>query len=95
MSAQSYLDTIEQRTGLTPRQLVTKAREAGLTAESKAGEIGSWFKTEYDLGHGHAMTMAQVVRNLDTVDIKNAETTPEPPGSIGRMWLDGIPTRPS
>lgn len=94
MSGQSYLDTIEKKTGFTPRELIAKANDAGLTADNKAGEILAWFKTEYSLGHGHAMTMAQVIRNLDTVDVKNAGITPEPPGSIGRLWLDGLESRP-
>ena len=94
MSAQSYLDSVEKKTGLTPRALVERAHAAGLSAASKAGEIGAWFKTEYGLGHGHAMAMAQVVRNYESVDLKNAATTPEPPGSFGRVWLDGAATRP-
>lgn len=94
MSAQSYLDTIENKTGKTPRALVTLANQHGLTDQTKAGEIVAWFKAEFSLGHGHAMTMAQIVRNPHTVDIKNAETSPAPPGSIGRLWLDGITTRP-
>lgn len=51
-------------------------------------------KTEYALGHGHAMAIAQVIKHRETIDIKNAETTPEPPVSIGRLWLDGKDTRP-
>jgi hypothetical protein len=94
MSGQSYLDTIERRTGLTPRQLIAQAHAAGLTADTRAGEIGTWFKTQHSLGHGHAMTMAQVLRHLESIDVKNADTTPEPPGSIGRLWLDGIAGRP-
>ena len=94
MSAQAYLDTIERKTGLIPRELVQRAFEQGFTDKTKAGEIATWFKTEFDLGHGHAMTLAQVVRNLDTVDIRNVDITPEPTGSMGRLWLDGFATRP-
>lgn len=95
MSAQSYLTTVEKQTGKTPRELIALAHDAGLTGESKAGEIGTWFKTEHGLGHGHAMTMAQVIRNLDSIDLANPEPTGPPPGSIGRLWLDGEATRPS
>ena len=94
-SAQSYLTTIEKKTGLTPRQLLERIDAAGLGAPTtKAGEIVAWLKTEYDLGHGHAMTLAQVSRNRDTVDVKNADTTPEPSGSMGRLWLDGADSIP-
>lgn len=40
MSFQAYLDTIEKKTGLTPRQLLEIAREKGLGQEGvKAAEI--------------------------------------------------------
>jgi hypothetical protein len=94
MSGQSYLDSIEKKTGVTPRELVRRAHDAGLTATSKTGEVVAWFKAEYALGHGHAMAMAQTIKHLESVDIKNADSTPEPPGSIGRMWLDGAANRP-
>ena len=71
------------------------ADERGLgAAGTKTGEVVAWLKTEYALGHGHAMAIAQVIKHRETVDIKNAETTPEPPVSIGRLWLDGKDTRP-
>jgi hypothetical protein len=95
MSAQSYLDTIEGRTGLTPRQLVAKAAEAGYSGPAvAAAELGKWFAATYDLGHGHAMTMAQVVKQLEHVDQRNEGITAPPRGSIGRLWLDGKDTRP-
>lgn len=47
MSFQAYLDTIEQKTGLTPRQLVEIAQEKGLDQPGiKAGEILSWLKDD-------------------------------------------------
>jgi len=95
MSAQAYLTTIEQRTGKTPRELIASAADAGLTTGSKAGEIVAYFKTEHDLGHGHTMTLAQVIRNIDTVDLANPTPSGPPPGSIGRLWLDGMDSRPS
>ncbi|WP_328473198.1 DUF4287 domain-containing protein [Actinoplanes sp. NBC_00393] len=95
-SAQSYLTTIETRTGLTPRQLLARIDDGGLGGpDTKAAEIVSWLKTEYGLGHGHAMTMAQVSRHRESVDLKNADTTAPPPGSIGRLWLDGKDSLPS
>jgi uncharacterized protein DUF4287 len=88
--AQSYLTTIETKTGLTPRQILERLDDAGLGGPAtKAGDIVAWLKSEYGLGHGHAITMAQVSRHRESVDVRNAETTPPPPGSIGRLWLDG------
>lgn len=95
MSGQSYLTTIEQQTGKTPRELIALAADAGLTGDSKAGEIGAWFKAEHGLGHGHAMTLAQIIRNLDAIDLANPNPAGPPPGSIGRLWLDGAATNPA
>lgn len=95
--AQSYLDNVETATGLTPRRFIEIADERGLgSAETKTGDIIAWLKSDYELGHGHghAMAIAQVIKHRETVDINNAETTPEPPSSIGRLWLDGKDTRP-
>ncbi|EFQ83322.1 hypothetical protein HMPREF0063_11595 [Aeromicrobium marinum DSM 15272] len=96
MSAQSYLTTIETKTGLTPRQLVANAAEAGFSGPDVAvAPCAAWFKETYGLGHGHAMTMAQVVKQLDRIDLRNEGITEPPTGSIGRLWLDGKDTCPS
>ncbi|GAA3338697.1 hypothetical protein GCM10020358_19690 [Amorphoplanes nipponensis] len=39
--------------------------------------------------------MAQVSRHRASVDLRNAGTTPPPPGSIGRLWLDGKDSLPA
>ncbi|WP_196073070.1 DUF4287 domain-containing protein [Nakamurella alba] len=94
-SAQSYLTTIEKNTGLTPRQLLERIDAAGLGGpDTKAADIAGFLKTEFGLGHGHAMTMAQVSRHRESIDIRNEGTTPPPPGSIGRLWLEGLDSAP-
>ena len=52
MSFQAYLDTIEDKTGLTPRQLVDLAAQKGFGPSTKAGEIVAWLAADYGLGHG-------------------------------------------
>ena len=53
MSFQAYLDNIEERTGLTPRQFIELAHDKGLDGpEVKAGAIVDWLKADYDLGRG-------------------------------------------
>ena len=92
--AQSYLTTIESRSGRTPRQLLDELDQAGLgTADTKAAAIIAWFKARYGLGHGHAMTLAQISKHRDVIDLARPATMP-PPGSIGRLWLDGVATLP-
>lgn len=63
MSFQAYLDNIRSKTGKTAEDLQKLAQEKGflkdgkLVTEIKAGQIVSWLKEEYDLGHGHAMAI--------------------------------------
>ncbi|MHA4813908.1 DUF4287 domain-containing protein [Streptomyces aculeolatus] len=56
MSFQAYLDSIEDKTGLTPRQFIALAQERGFDdPATKAGEILAWLKDGYSLGRGHGM----------------------------------------
>lgn len=95
MSFQAYLDAIEEKTGRTPRELVTQAQQRGLDAPSvKAGAIVDWLKQEYGLGRGHAMALVHVIKN-------GSEISSRHPGSGGAhhdestvLWLDGRATRP-
>jgi hypothetical protein len=63
VSFQAYLDTIRSKTGKGPEdmQALSDARgfsEAGrLRPGIKAGQIVTWLKDEFGLGHGHAMAV--------------------------------------
>ena len=71
MSFQAYLDTIERKTGLTPRQLVDLAHEKGYDQPGvKAAVIVDWLKTDYDLGRGHAMALVHVITKGAKIDAK-------------------------
>jgi hypothetical protein len=60
MSFQAYLDNIEDKTGLTPREFINLAHERGFDDPStKAGTIVEWLKEDYGLGHGHAMALVR------------------------------------
>ena len=63
MSFQAYLDNIEDKTGLTPRELLAKAEEKGFDAKTKATPIIAWLAEEYGLGRGHAMAVWAVFKN--------------------------------
>ena len=95
MSYQAYLDAIEKKTGLTPRQLVEQATERGFGSETKAGEIVAWLKEDHGLGHGHAMAMAQVIRNGDRISAKHVGSTGSHRDDSDRLWLDGAASRPA
>ncbi|MEY2847908.1 MAG: hypothetical protein RI885_573 [Actinomycetota bacterium] len=96
MSFQAYLDTIEDKTGLTPRQLVTLAEERGLGgADTKAGAIIEWLKTDYGLGRGHAMALVHVIKNGPGISSKHVGTDGVHRDESDTLWLDGQATKPS
>jgi hypothetical protein len=63
MSFQAYIDNIKIKTGKTPADFKKLGEEKGFLkkgalAESiKAGQIVTWLKDDFDLGHGHAMAI--------------------------------------
>jgi hypothetical protein len=95
MSFQAYLDTIEERTGLTPRQFIALAEERGLDQPStKAGAIVDWLKEDYGLGRGHAMALVHVIKNGPGISSKHVGTTGVHRDESDTLWLDGKATRP-
>jgi hypothetical protein len=96
MSFQAYLDSIEDKTGLTPRELIAQAHERGFDdPATKAGVIIDWLKADHDLGRGHAMALVHVIKKGPTIGSKHV-------GSIGThrdesdtLWLDGKASKPA
>ena len=83
MTFQAYLDAVEDKTGLTPRQLIAIAHDKGLDAPGvKAGAILEWLKDDYELGRGHGMSIVHIIREGS-----------EHPGET--IWLDGKATKPA
>ena len=62
MSFQAYLDNIQAKTGRRPEDIAAQVRAHGLT---KPGEVIAWLKSEFSLGHGHAMAIVSLVRSAD------------------------------
>jgi hypothetical protein len=58
MSFQAYIDNVRAKTGKTPEDFIKLAAENRL---KKHGEIVTWLKSNFALGHGHATAMAGVV----------------------------------
>lgn len=95
MSFQAYLDTIEDKTGLTPRQFIELATEKELDRhEVKAGVIVDWLKEDYGLGRGHAMALVHVIKNGPKIDAKHVGSTGPHRDESDTLWLDGKDTRP-
>jgi len=70
MSFQSYLKNIKEKTGLGPSEFRSLAENKGFTQDGKlkttvkATEITDWLKTEYELGHGHAMAIYALLKGI-------------------------------
>jgi hypothetical protein len=96
MSFQAYLDNIEEKTGLTPREFIALAEERGLTEPAvKAGTIIEWLKADYDLGRGHAMALVHVIKNGPKIDAKHVGSDGAHRDASDELWLDGKKTRPA
>ena len=95
MSFQAYLDNIEDKTGLTPRQFIELAREKGFDQPgTKAGVIVDWLKVDYGLGRGHAMALVHVIKNGAKIDAKHVGSAGTHRDESDTLWLDGKATRP-
>ena len=95
MSFQAYLDNIEAKTGLTPRQFIELAHERGFDESSvKATAIVEWLADDYGLGRGHAMALVQVIKKGAVIDAKHVGSggTHADPSDV--LWLDGAASNP-
>jgi hypothetical protein len=96
VSFQAYLDNIEVKTGKTPREFIALARERGYDDPStKAGVIIDWLKSDYGLGHGHAMALVYVIKHGDTIDAKHVGSDGVHRDATDTLWLDGMATKPA
>ena len=70
MSFQAYIDNIQQKTGKTPDDFHTVAKKEGiLRTEMKAMEFVNWLKTDFGLGHGHAMAMLEYFKRQEWINL--------------------------
>jgi hypothetical protein len=70
MTYQAYLDNIRAKTGKTPDDFRALAAQRGLT---NYGEIMAWLKTDFDLGHGHANTIAHLIVHPEARNVRPDE----------------------
>lgn len=94
MSFQAYLDAIETKTGLTPRQLLDQAHERGFGPDTKAGPILEWLAADHGLGRGHGMAMVHVITKGDRISAKHVGSDGSHRDASDRLWLDGKDTNP-
>lgn len=93
MSFQAYLDNIETKTGKTPNEFIALAKDKGFGAEAKTGEIVSWLKDDFELGHGHAMAMAQVIKKGPQISDKHVNSGGTHSDDSDTLRLDGLKNR--
>ena len=74
MSFQAYLKNIKEKTGNTPADFKRIAEEKGFLEKGKiksgikAGDIVTWLKADFDLGHGHAMAIYALFKGIKQED---------------------------
>lgn len=72
MSFQAYLNNVEAKTGKSAADLKELAIDRGLADESglapgvKPGAVIDWLKGDFDLGHGHAMSIVAFIKGKRT-----------------------------
>ncbi|HYJ49232.1 MAG TPA: DUF4287 domain-containing protein [Microbacterium sp.] len=94
MTFQAYLDNIEDKTGLTPRQFIQLAGEKGFGPGTKSGEIVAWLSEDYGLGRGHAMALVHVITKGPQIDAKHVNSGGTHSDPSDTLWLDGKATNP-
>lgn len=95
MSFQAYLDAVETKTGLTPRQIIAQATEKGFDDPSvKAGTIVEWLAAEHGLGRGHAMAIVHVIKKGPQISSKHVGSDGAHSDESDVLWLDGKDTKP-
>lgn len=93
MSFQAYLDNIEKKTGKTPNEFLALAAEKGFGPETKSMEIVSWLKTDFELGHGHAMALVYVIKNGNKIGDKHVNSSGTHNDDSDTLRLDGLANR--
>lgn len=90
MSFEAYLDTIEKKTGRTPRELLGEAKARGFEGpDVKSGDIAAWLAEGYGLGRGHAMALVHVIKNGPTIDSKHVGSAAQPPRRVSGPLAGG------
>jgi hypothetical protein len=95
MSFQAYLDNIEEKTGLTPRQFVEQAAKKGFGPGTKATPIVEWLAADYRLGRGHAMALVHVITKGAQISTKHVGSDGTHADASDTLWLDGRATNPA
>lgn len=87
MSFQAYLDTVKKKTGKSPEQFRALADKKGLLQpQVKAGVVLAWLKTDFGLGHGHAMAICATFKRAIEPQRSVAEQVEEHFSGARAVW---------
>ncbi|WP_395640401.1 DUF4287 domain-containing protein [Pseudolysinimonas sp.] len=95
MTFQAYLDNIEEKTGLTPRQFLALAAEKGFDANTKAAPILAWLAADFALGRGHGMALVHVITKGPQIADKHVGSGTAHSDPSNTLWLDGRASNPN
>jgi len=95
MSFQAYLDNIEEKTGVTPREFIALAAAKGFDSSTKATPIVEWLAADYGLGRGHAMALVHVITKGPQIGAKHVGSGTAHSDPSDTLWLDGKASKPS
>jgi hypothetical protein len=93
VSFQAYLDKAEEKTGLTPQQIVDRAHERGFGPETKSGEILEWLASDLGLGRGHGMALVHVIKNGPEISDRHVGSSGTHRDASTVLRLDGVAAR--
>jgi hypothetical protein len=68
MTFQAYLNNIQTKTGKSPADFKQLAANKGfmvdgkLRPDVKTGQVVTWLKEDFELGHGHAMAIVALLK---------------------------------
>jgi uncharacterized protein DUF4287 len=93
VSFQAYLDSIEKKTGRTPREFIEMASARGYDETTRAAVIVDWLKEDFDLGRGHAMALVHVIKNGPQISDKHVGTDGVHRDESDVLYLDGTAVR--
>jgi Domain of unknown function (DUF4287) len=94
MSFQAYLDNIEAKTGITPRQFIEQARAKDFGPGTKATPIIAWLAEDYGLGRGHAMALVHVITKGPAIEARHVGSGGAHSDAADTLWLEGAATNP-
>ena len=95
MSFQAYLDNVEEKTGLTPRQFIELGAAKGFGPDTTTTPIVEWLAADYGLGRGHAMAIAHVITRGPKISAKHVGSDGAHADPSETLWLDGKATNPA